>query len=156
MDRWKWKDESRSLIVPKARNCSWHVFTARILAHTRMSHALCSSIHVQNLRVACWLLATKSKKPNSTEFVRRAKQHPGLHPLNVCVCVFFFTKDTVSCTGRPHDYWSFLPSKLDEKEKRKQFLQYLERGEIFILTILHLPSHLTYFLSFFSSSSFDL
>ena len=129
------------------------LFTARILAHTRMSHALFVRTRAKS---TCRMLGcsqqTKSKRIDSTRIVRRAKQTPRtitIHCECVCVCSFFFSNTRSFLHGESPARFSD-PSSLSKKKKKKE--NSTSSGERYIYIsqqLLHLPSHLTCFLSFF-------
>lgn len=129
------------------------MYSQHVFSHTRGCHTRCPSIHVQNLRVACWLLATKSKNQLDRILFVEPSKHPGLQSTEcVCVCFFQVPKTRFSCTGnRPHDFDPSSPRNLKKKKEKKQFLQYLERGEIHlnVITPSSLSPHVFPLVSFF-------
>lgn len=139
------------------------LFTARILAHTRMSHALFVRTRAKS---TCRMLGcsqqTKSKRIDSTRIVRRAKQTPRtitIHCECVCVCSFFFSNTRSFLHGESPARFSD-PSSLSKKKKKKEnstssgeryIYIYLNNYSIFPLTS-RVSSHFFFFFFFFFRS----
>lgn len=128
-------DESRSLIVPKARNC---ILTCIHSTYSRTHEDVTRVVRPYTCKICvshagC---SQQNRKTNSTEFCSSSQANTqDYNPLNVCVCVFFkYQRHDFLARGIARTILILPPLETWKKKKKENNFYSTSSGERYILT----------------------